>query len=428
MSAPARFETAIAAFAAALDDPSAPPPAATRGRLGAPDRRRFSVYRNNVAAGLIGAIEARYPVSRRIAGDERFRAMARAFVRAHKPRSPVMIAYGGEFPEFLAGCEGVEPSLADVARLENAWVEAYHAEDAAAATLGELAALTPDCLPGTRIVFHPAARLLRFLTPAASLWAAAQEGGLPAAPNEVIGEDALVARPGCDVGVRVLPPLGFDFALLLREGATLAAGRGGDGRPRLRLRDPSRRTGRVRRGHVHHSRAAVMIADAARSPAPGILTPIARLTGAAFGLIPASLPLLILRIALARPFFASGLTRWDGWFTLSFGAKALFADEYKLHIFGSEIPFPAPDLVAAMASTAEIALPVLLAFGFLTRWAALGLLCMTGVIQLTYPDGWANFHLYWGGIALALMTFGPGAISFDRLIGLDGWSSGRRGD
>ena len=31
-----------------------------------------------------------------------FRAMARAFVRAHKPRSPVMIAYGAEFPEFMA--------------------------------------------------------------------------------------------------------------------------------------------------------------------------------------------------------------------------------------------------------------------------------------------------------------------------------------
>ena len=32
----------------------------------------------------------------------------------------------------------------------------------------------------------------------------------------------------------------------------------------------------------------------------------------------------LLRLALARPFFASGLTRWDGWFTLSFGTKILF--------------------------------------------------------------------------------------------------------
>ena len=96
------FETTVRAFAAALGEPSAPPPAMTHGRMGAPDARRFAVYRNNVAVGLIGALEARYPVSRRIAGEDLFCAMARAFVRAHRPRSPVMIAYGGEFPEFVA--------------------------------------------------------------------------------------------------------------------------------------------------------------------------------------------------------------------------------------------------------------------------------------------------------------------------------------
>ena len=96
------FETTVRAFAAALDDPSAATPATTSGRMGAPDARRFAVYRNNVAVGLIGALEARYPVSRRIAGDDLFRAMARAFARAHRPRSPVMIAYGEEFPEFVA--------------------------------------------------------------------------------------------------------------------------------------------------------------------------------------------------------------------------------------------------------------------------------------------------------------------------------------
>ena len=215
------FETTVRAFAAALDEPSVPPPAMTRGRLGAPDARRFAVYRNNVAVGLIGALEARYPVSRRLAGDDLFRTMARAFVHTHKPRSPVMIAYGDEFPEFAAGWKGINARLVDVARLENAWVEAYHAEDASVATVSELAALSPDCLPGTRIAFHPAARLLRFATPAASVWASAQTRDRRAMSTEGSGEDALVTRPDCDVRVRVLPPLAYDFALRLREGATL---------------------------------------------------------------------------------------------------------------------------------------------------------------------------------------------------------------
>jgi Putative DNA-binding domain len=299
------FETTVRAFAAALGEPSAPPPATTHGRMGAPDARRFAVYRNNVAVGLIGALEARYPVSQRLAGDELFRAMARAFVHRHKPRSPVMIAYGGKFPEFMAeylarveaapsldhdafgrvssplvgedqgggsrdpmrqesrgasddllgpsdppplgrseerpsvgrampaptrggGCaNGIDSvrhdlaCLADVARLENAWVEAYHAEDASVATVGKLGSFSPDCLPGTRISFHPAARLLRFATPAATVWASAQVSNGSVAPTEGLGEDALITRSDCDVRVRALPPLAYDFALRLREGAPL---------------------------------------------------------------------------------------------------------------------------------------------------------------------------------------------------------------
>jgi hypothetical protein len=222
------FETTASDFAAALADPSAATPPMTRGRTGTPDARRFAVYRNNVAVGLIGALEARYPVSRRVAGDELFRVMARAFVRVHKPRSPVMITYGGDFPEFIAGYlvgaskpGPVINSIVDVARLENAWVEAYHAEDASVATVGELGALSPESLPDTRIAFHPAARLLRFATPAASVWASAQSCEQPAAPTEGSPEDALITRPDCDVRVRVLPPLGYDFAMSLRDGATL---------------------------------------------------------------------------------------------------------------------------------------------------------------------------------------------------------------
>ncbi len=151
-----------------------------------------------------------------------------------------------------------------------------------------------------------------------------------------------------------------------------------------------------------------MSIDYASSVERPLANPLARFTLALFGFVPASLALLVLRLTLAMPFYKSGLTRWDGWFNLSFGAKALFVDEYRLHVFGQEIAFPQPELVATMASTAEIVLPILLAFGFLTRYAALGLLGMTAVIQLVYPDGWQNFHLPWATMALAIMALGPG--------------------
>ena len=133
----------------------------------------------------------------------------------------------------------------------------------------------------------------------------------------------------------------------------------------------------------------------------------------------------VLRIALAVPFFRSGLTRWDGFLSLSPSAAYLFEEEFKLHIFGQEYGFPAPDVIAHLVGIAEITLPILLVLGLATRFAALGLLVMTGVIQLVVPDGWANFHLPWAGLATAIIALGPGAISLDRLLGLDGWRERR---
>lgn len=132
--------------------------------------------------------------------------------------------------------------------------------------------------------------------------------------------------------------------------------------------------------------------------------------------IPASLPLLALRIALAVPFYKSGLTKWNGFLTLSDGAKFLFIDEFRLHIFGSQYPYPFPLAAATLAGIAEVVLPVLLVLGLLTRFAALGLLAMTAVIQLTVPEGWANFHLPWAAMALALIVFGPGKVAIDSFV------------
>jgi putative oxidoreductase len=78
--------------------------------------------------------------------------------------------------------------------------------------------------------------------------------------------------------------------------------------------------------------------------------------------------------------------------------------------------FPRPDTLAFIVGLAEITLPTLLLTGLATRFSALGLLIMTGVIQLVFPDGWANFHLYWAALALALMGLGSGPVSLDYLI------------
>ena len=36
---------------------------------------------------------------------------------------------------------------------------------------------------------------------------------------------------------------------------------------------------------------------------------------------------------------------------------------------------------------------------------------MTAIIQITVPEGWANFHLPWAAMALTLAVFGGGKIA-----------------
>src|SRR5260370_19292243 len=101
----------------------------------------------------------------------------------------------------------------------------------------------------------------------------------------------------------------------------------------------------------------------------------------------------MLRLALAVPFFRSGLTKWDGFLSLSPSAAYLFEEEFKLHFFGGTYDFPAPVLVAHLSGLAEITLPILLVLGLATRFAALGLLLMTAIIEFVVPEAWVNFHL-----------------------------------
>lgn len=122
------------------------------------------------------------------------------------------------------------------------------------------------------------------------------------------------------------------------------------------------------------------------------------------------------RFALAVPFLRSGLTKWSSGLHVSPVALFLFESVFRLHLLGHAYPFPVPDVLAHLDAVAEVSLPALLIAGLATRFSALGLLFMTAVIQLTVPSGWANFHLPWAALALALITLGPGPLSLDRLI------------
>ena len=149
-------------FAAALRDPAIPPPAGVVGPDGGPAPRRFAVYRNNVLVALGNALAGAFPAVGRIVGEEFFRAMARNYVLETPPTSPVLLDYGVTFPDFIAGFEPAAslPYLPDVARLERAWREAYHAADAKPLGPADLAGIPPEDLPDAVFSLHPSLRIV----------------------------------------------------------------------------------------------------------------------------------------------------------------------------------------------------------------------------------------------------------------------------
>lgn len=165
------------AFAKAVRNPTVDVPAAVGPRKGAAaPTERFNIYRNNSAVSLTEAMADGFPVVAELVGEEFFAGMARAYVAENLPASPVLLHYGATFPEFIEAFEPAEgvPFLADVARVEWAWAEAYHAQDRNSISAAELQSIDAENLTSASLELHPSVQLIQSDWPVVSLWSAHQ--------------------------------------------------------------------------------------------------------------------------------------------------------------------------------------------------------------------------------------------------------------
>ncbi len=214
-----------AIFSSALLDPARATPGCVTAPNGKAAARRYNVYRNNVTLSLIEAMASIYPAVQRITGVEFFRAMARFHVRANPPCSPLLFEYGRDFPEFIEQYEYAQsvPWLSDVARIERAWLDCYHAADAEPLSASALNRVPADRLASLIFLPHPAVRIVCSGFSAVSIFAA-HRNEEHADPLDMFGpQDALITRPGQDVTVRHLPAGGAVFLSRLIEGYSLAS-------------------------------------------------------------------------------------------------------------------------------------------------------------------------------------------------------------
>ena len=157
------------------------------------------------------------------------------------------------------------------------------------------------------------------------------------------------------------------------------------------------------------------------------------------GVLTADLSQLFLRLLTAKIFLSSGLTKWNGLFQFNEEKYDLFMYEFFCpdpiregalllcdpEVLDYEEGSTIVGVIKALAFSAgvmEILLPVLLIIGLFTRFAALGLIGMTLFIQLAVFPGWSHWWnpaAWWAVALFALVAWGPGRLSLDRLLSLD---------
>jgi hypothetical protein len=188
---------------------------------------RLKIYKNNIYVRLIEALEAAYPAVQRLVGHRFFRFAAREYILAHPPRSRTLVCYGADFPDFLTRFEAAAsvPYLADVAHLEQLYLEAYHAADVPILTMRAASSCLENRSEEFGLSLHPSARLMTSTFPVSRIWEFNRSDRGIDGEVEIPGggENLLIIRPCAEVEARRISRGAYAMLTALADGASIAA-------------------------------------------------------------------------------------------------------------------------------------------------------------------------------------------------------------
>lgn len=133
----------------------------------------------------------------------------------------------------------------------------------------------------------------------------------------------------------------------------------------------------------------------------------------AFGGLIESPLLLAIRLFMANIFLASGWNKFQNYLNDDWSTTVYLFEE--VH----PVPFLPADIAAVLGTGGEVILGGLLLIGLLGRFAALGLVVMTAVIEMSLSADYGDFtdlHTTWALLLAVVVARGPGFFSADRFL------------
>jgi hypothetical protein len=123
---------------------------------------QVDIYREQYFLRHVGALRDDFESLVALLGEDGFDALARAYLAAHPPTSFTLRDLGHALPAFVASHApwSEDTLVADMARLEWAFVDAFDAAEAPKIELAAIASMPEEAWPLARVRLHPSVQLV----------------------------------------------------------------------------------------------------------------------------------------------------------------------------------------------------------------------------------------------------------------------------
>lgn len=185
---------------------------------------RIGIYADAYFYRLLECLGEDFPATQAVLGTDNFAALVKGYVLEHPPTEPSILYAGLYLADFLSGhpFTGRWPFIADLARLERAVLDVFHATNAPALSLDTLHAVPSEEWPALKLRTHPAVEIVH------SQWGIAEvlhtvEQGRGWTDPEHEETSVLVWRQNALVSYRKLQPVEREALVVVSRGASFAA-------------------------------------------------------------------------------------------------------------------------------------------------------------------------------------------------------------